>query len=386
MSNNVRYKSKKEKDTVFNLVFFSFLALFFISLISFIISSPYSGDLKLAKFFEQAFLKSEFVRYWSVFMEISGNTLLGVFLFFVAMVIFETLFLVKAKNSKKNLGSQYRWILNAGYFIYPMIFICVLCYKAYIGIKTGNGFGSEGDAIYATKFIYRKVALISTIFVHLTLFIWGGWYLHFKFARSQDFLTNKYWVESIKFILFSIISYIIIILVKGLTSRPYYYNVIYGDLLESVKQEHPEWVSYYLSQNWAKHGFDLGDGKFAGNIPLDIQLPWYVINGKPFKPDPQLKFFDNWVDWAFPSGHVIATLNIGLIFFFFLSNNKTLNYKKIIWIVVYLIYFWSMAIGLIVNRAHWVSDIAFSFLWGAPLVAIVYYIGLKIKKKDAMKI
>ncbi|PZW01572.1 phosphatase PAP2 family protein [Metamycoplasma auris] len=386
MSNNVRYKSKKEKDTVFNLVFFSLLALFFISLISFIISSPYSGDLKLAKFFEQAFLKSEFARYWSVFMEISGNTLLGVFLFFAAMVIFETLFLVKAKNSKKNLWFQYRWILNAGYFIYPMIFICVLCYKAYIGIKTGNGFGSEGDAIYATKFIYRKVALISTIFVHLALFIWGGWYLHFKFARSQDFLTNKYWVESIKFILFSIISYIIIILVKGLTSRPYYYNVIYGDLLESVKQEHPEWVSYYLSQNWAKHGFDLGDGKYAGNIPLDIQLPWYVINGKPFKPDPQLKFFDNWVDWAFPSGHVIATLNIGLIFFFFLSNNKTLNYKKIIWIVVYLIYFWSMAVGLIVNRAHWVSDIAFSFLWGAPLVAIVHYIGLKIKKKHAMKI
>ncbi|PZW01553.1 phosphatase PAP2 family protein [Metamycoplasma auris] len=171
-----------------------------------------------------------------------------------------------------------------------------------------------------------------------------------------------------------------------MTSRPYYYNVIYGDLLESVKQEHPEWVSYYLNQNVFRHGFNYGDGVFRWNIPSYIKLPWYVINGKAFHPDPRMNFFNKWFRWAFPSGHVIATLNIGLIFFFFLSNNKKLNWKKVIWIIIYQIYFWSMTFALIVNRGHWVSDIAFSYVWGIPVVVFVHYIGIKIKQKTWTKI
>ncbi|ENY68874.1 Hypothetical protein, predicted transmembrane protein, putative type 2 phosphatidic acid phosphatase [Metamycoplasma auris 15026] len=386
MQNNMIQKNIKDKDTIFNLVFFSLLILFFVSLVAFIISSPYQSDLKLARFFEKGFLKYELVRYWSVFIEISGDTLLGVFLFFVTMVILESFFIYKTQNKKKNFWSKIKWLLGLVYIIYPIIYIFMISLNAHNAIKNGNGFGNNGgDAVYATKYIYRKVALISNIFVDLFFFILGGWYLHLKFAKREDFLTNKYWTEAIKFILFNVISYIIIFLVKGLTSRPFYYNVIYGDLLANVKQEHPDWVNYYLNHNSIKHGYDLGDGKFSGNIPLSIELPWYSINGKPFKPDPHMHFFNVWFGWAFPSGHVVATLNIGLIFFFFLSNSKKLNAKKIIWIVIYLLYFLSMTFGLIVNRGHWVSDIAFSYLWAIPLVAVVHYIGLKTKKRNWSK-
>ncbi|WP_277870031.1 hypothetical protein [Metamycoplasma auris] len=110
--------------------------------------------MKLAKFFEQGFLKSEFIRYWSAFFEISGNTLLGVFLFFVVMVIIESLYSYKTKNNQRNFWSKTKWILPLVYFIYPIIYILMISLSAHNEIRTGNGFGTGGEMRYMLQSLY----------------------------------------------------------------------------------------------------------------------------------------------------------------------------------------------------------------------------------------
>ncbi|AEM68491.1 phosphatase PAP2 family protein [Mycoplasma putrefaciens] len=372
-------KPKIGKNTTFRVMFTSISILFLLALIGFIISTQYKTDFKISQFFEKA-LEYEVVKYWAVFYEMLGNTLLAPFICFALMVIVESWFLYKSQNKQMNFFSKNRWIVKALYLFLLVLFLIVVSVVSYLQLKQGNGFGPEGDAVFLMSSWYRKIAIISMIIVDLIIMVVGFCLIHFKFARSKDFLVNQYWIQAIKILLFAALSYIVVVFLKGLTSRPYYYNVIYGDLLEKMKnQGHADWVEHYLNQSSFRHGFDIGDGKFDHNISGD--WPWYVINGSAFKPAKNLALYKNWVEWAFPSGHLIATLTIGTTFFFFLSNNKKLTYKKIIWLLIFLLHLLSMTFALIVDRGHWFSDVSFSYLFGLPLIWIVNKIGIKIQQK-----
>ncbi|WP_434341761.1 phosphatase PAP2 family protein [Mycoplasma putrefaciens] len=374
-----KLKPKTGKNTTFWVMFISISILFLLALIGFIISTPYKTDFKISQFFEKA-LEYEIFKYWAVFYEMLGNTLLAPFICFALMVIVESWFLYKSQNNQMNFFSKNRWIVKALYLFLLVLFLIVVSVVSYLQLKQGNGFGPEGDAVFLMSSWYRKIAIISMIILDLIIMVVGFCLIHFKFARSKDFLVNQYWIQAIKILLFAALSYIVVVFLKGLTSRPYYYNVIYGDLLEKLKnQGHADWVEHYLNQSSFRHGFDIGDGKFDHNISDD--WPWYVINGSAFKPAKNLALYKNWVEWAFPSGHLIATLTIGTTFFFFLSNNKKLTYKKIIWLLIFLLHLLSMTFALIVDRGHWFSDVSFSYLFGLPLIWIVNKIGIKIQQK-----
>ncbi|AJM71638.1 phosphatase PAP2 family protein [Mycoplasma yeatsii] len=375
---NIKFK---KKSSVFYTIFFSLLILFILAVIGLVISTPYKTDLKISKFCEKA-LNYEIGKYWAVIYEMLGNMLLTPFICFACMVFVESWFLHKSQNNQLNFWSKNKWIIKVIYLAILISSLSVLSTGSYFQLKKGNGFGVDGDAVFLMSMHYRKVALIFSIIVTHLIMIVGFCLLHFKFARSQNFLSNQYWIESIKVILFAIVTYIIIVLLKGMTSRVYYYNVIYADLLEKMKQEgHQDWVNIYLNQTEFKHG--LVDGNKVINI--DGDWPWYVINGTMFHPRQDLNFYHKWVEWAFPSGHIIGTLTMSTTFFFFLSNKKKLSYVNIIFLVISLLHLLSMSCALVVDRGHWFSDVCFSYLFGLPLIWVVHKIGEKIKQRTNNK-
>ncbi|EOA07315.1 Hypothetical protein, predicted transmembrane protein, putative PAP2 family protein [Mycoplasma yeatsii 13926] len=308
-----------------------------------------------------------------------GNVLLTPFICFACMVVVESWFLYKSKNNQLNFWSKNKWIIKVIYLLILIWSLLALSIGSYLQLKKGNGFGSDGDAVFLMSMHYRKVALIFSIIVTHLIMIVGFCLLHFKFARSQNFLSNQYWIESIKVILFAIVTYIIIVLLKGMTSRVYYYNVVYADLLEKMKQEgHQDWVNVYLNQTEFKHGLVDGNNNV---INIEGDWAWYVINGTMFHPRQDLNFYHKWVEWAFPSGHIIGTLTMSTTFFFFLSNKKKLSYINIIFLVIFLLHLLSMSCALVVDRGHWFSDVCFSYLFGLPLIWVVHKIGEKIKQR-----
>lgn len=372
---NIKFK---KKGSVFYTIFFSLLILFILAVIGLVISTPYEIDLKISQFFEKA-LNYEIGKYWAVTYEMLGNMLLGPFLCCAFMVIVESWFLYKSQNNQLNFWSKNKWIIKAVYLAILISSLLVITIGSYLQLKKGNGFGSDGDAVFLMSMHYRKVALIISIIITHLIMVVSFYLLHFKFARSKNFLSNQYWVESIKVILFAIVTYIIIVLLKGMTSRLYYYNVIYADLLEKMKQEgYQDWVDIYLNQTEFKHG--LVD---SNNNVINIKgnWAWYVINGTIFHPRQDLAFYNKWVEWAFPSGHIIGTLTMSTTFFFFLSNKKKKSYINIIFLVIFLIHLLSMSCALVVDRGHWFSDVCFSYLFGIPLIWVVHKIGERIKQR-----
>ncbi|KKW61837.1 phosphatase PAP2 family protein [Mycoplasma capricolum] len=375
MNNQFKLKNKKIKPvSILIILFVGFL--FLISLIGFIFTSFYTIDLKLAIFFEKDF-EYEIVRYWSIFYDILGTTELIVFILFNIMVLIESWFLFKNKTKKDNFWKKNKWILKLVYITVYIMFLVIKCITTYFKFNADNGFGYGGDAIYLLSSKYRNICLIVSLIIHCIGLFVGFYIIHYKFKNDPSYLVDKYWIQAVKILFIVLISYTILVLLKGMTSRPYYYNIIYGDLLKQVKLNgHNDWVDHYLNQSTFKHGFNIGDSKYANNIPGE--WPWYRINGCLFRPDKNLVQFKHWFDWAFPSGHIGATLIVGCTFFYFLTNNQKLTPLKITLLGLYFLHLVSMSFAIVVNRGHWVSDVTFTYLWLLPLIFLTHFLSLKI--------
>ncbi|WP_434337680.1 phosphatase PAP2 family protein [Mycoplasma mycoides] len=374
---NNQFRIKNKKLNLVAIIIGSFACfLFLVSLIGFLFTSFYSIDLKLAIFFEKGF-KYEIVRYWSVFYDILGTTELVVFMLFNIMVLIESWFLFKIKKQNNNFWKKNKWLLKLVYILVYFGFVIIKCITTYFKFNADNGFGNSGDAIYLLSNKYRNVGLIISLIIHcIGLFI-GFYVINYKFKNDPSYLVDKYWIQASKILFIVFVSYTIIVLLKGMTSRPYYYNIIYGDLLEQLRLDnHNDWVDYYLNQSTFKYGFNIGDNKYANNIPGE--WPWYKINESLFKPDKNSVQYKHWFDWTFPSGHVAATLIIGCTFFYFLTNNQKLTLIKIILLSLYFLHLISMSFAIVVNRGHWISDITFTYLWLLPLIFITHFISLKL--------
>ncbi|UKS54545.1 phosphatase PAP2 family protein [Mycoplasma feriruminatoris] len=384
-------KTISKKDTIsteFNLkqqrtfslkpIFISIAIIYIFAVISLIYSTPYKNDFKLSQFFEKG-LKFEIVKYWSMWYEIIGDSETTVIYLSAFMVLVESFFAYKSKDNKINFWSKNKWILKAIYIIIVVCWIIQVIINCFLTVNKDNGFGVTGDAVLLDSNIYRNSGMIIFSIIHTILLVSIFYWIHFKFAKRNDFLTNRYWIDSIKILTIAILSTITVIL-KGMTSRPFYYNVVYNDLLKEVKLNgRIDWVEHYLNQDVFKHGFlDLKTNKYTANSP--IEWPWYVSNGF-FNPSKYTNQFDHWHKWAFPSGHTVATLTLGYVLYLFITKDNKLTYKELIILGVYLLHLFSMSFSLVVSRGHWVSDIAFSYVYFIPIIVITEIVYKKLSAK-----
>ncbi|MDQ7982932.1 MAG: phosphatase PAP2 family protein [Spiroplasma sp.] len=375
-------KTKKNKN---NLIFFTkktSRAFFLIPLITIVVISVglliatgwYSIDYDIAKIFANG-LNSEFGKYWSKFYDQLGNTELFIILLIYLTILLETWFLVKINQKNNNFKKNY-WIVNSFYIIIIIGWITFQIIRILLMPYEDLGFGVGIDFSLLDSVKYKIMGAIFSFSYQSLLLGLGLYYVRYKLVKTKQILINQEWIKAVKGLSFLIITYLVIVILKGTTQRVYYFNVIFGDLLRA----RPDLQEYYL-QSGLHYGYNNGNG-WVDNIPWDKQYPWWKPIGS-LRSDPNMPTFALPWDYAFPSGHINATFCIasGILLFLKNKNNEKINWKIKIAFIIWLIHILSMNFALMVEMLHWISDIAFTFIFSIMMIFVIHFSVNKIFKK-----
>ncbi|QVK05199.1 phosphatase PAP2 family protein [Mycoplasma mycoides] len=398
--------NKKNKQVIFNLKnskyhssYFIYICvgiLFILGLIALIFSTPYKNDFKLSQFFEKI-TNYELGKWWARGTELIGDTQVLIYYLALFMIAIECFFAYKKQNKNVFFIKHY-YLVKIIYILILFTIISIAIFRIYKVYNFDNGFGKYGDLVFQDTIIYRQV-LTTLILVYQVIILSLFFYtIHFKLAKRSDILTNKYFSKSIKILIIGPFLLTVVTLIKGMASRPYYWNVIFADLLNKMSKTHPEFVTYYLKQENFQLGFlassldfkqydflklvDINQIKnmYFSNANSTDNWAWYVFNGF-FNPSKYTCQFTYYQEWAFPSGHACQTMVVGYAWYSIFITDKKLTTKKLMFCFVYLLFLVSMSFALVATRGHWVSDVAFSYVFAIPLIVIVEIIYKKLSIK-----
>ncbi|MGL5268357.1 MAG: phosphatase PAP2 family protein [Spiroplasma sp.] len=361
----------------FNFWFF-FVPLLVITLINsglLIATGWYFIDYKIAEEFAKG-LTNEFGKYWSLFYDQLGNTELIMIIIIYLTILLETWFLTKISQKNNKYQTNY-WIVNTFYFIIAIVWITGNIIDIILLANKDTGFGKGIDFVLLDDIKYKLITRIIAFFYQSILLTLGLYYIRYHLVKQNRILKEQFWLQAVKVLSFLIITYIVIIILKRITTRTYYYNAIFGDLIK----EHPHLLQHYLNSGY-QYGYDNGKG-FISNIPWDLQYPWWKSNLFLLQSNPAMpRFYLPW-EYAFPSGHINACYGIGSIILLFLKNknNDRVNWKIKVGFIIWLIHILSMNFALVVERLHWMSDIAFTFIFSTLMIIVVHFSVNKIFAK-----
>lgn len=350
-----------------------------------IATSWYSIDYKIAEEIAKG-LNTEFGKYWSRGYGYSGNTELIVVMLIYIGILFETIFLTKIAQ-KRSMWRENYWIVNIYYLAAIFGFLAFSISRiTWIATKVGAfGPGIDTDLLASIK--YRVTGGIVAIIYQTILLGFGFYYLRFKLVKTKRLLTEHLWLKSVKVLAFFVLGYIIVVILKGTMNRIYYFNTIFGDLFEKI----PDKLKNYYLDNCKFSGVGLGygqDSHFTNNIPDYLRFPWWK-SSLSLKSNPDMPYYKNPWELAFPSGHMNATCGVGsLIYLFYKKNNYgKANWKVKFCFILWIIHFLSMNFALVMEMRHWMSDTAFTIILTGIIAVIVHFAFNKIfaKKLNLLK-
>lgn len=384
----IKLKSFKKRTPAFKFLFFPMLILGLLALSIFVASSFWKYDFAWAEFFSRG-MKYSVVKFWTQLYLVIGNTELLVPLFVLIMILVESIFKKQIEKKSDGFFSRCRWIVLVLYGLIIGLWLGFNIYEIVSYNWANEGFGPGINKWTFNSLRTRQIAKILIFLFQTSFLIFGSYYVHFTLINKKQFWKQEYWIDTIKALTFFALTYILVAFLKGLLSRPYYYNVIFGDLLNDLTERgRDDLVEAYKSQNLYQYGFNHGDltepiNGWISNI--DGKWPWYRANGY-FNPLPGMPRFDSPINYAFPSGHVNATYCMASTLFLVLGKNRKFNWIHKLLLGLFLIHVLSMTFALLTMRGHWVSDLTFTHVWALmmfPIVnLIVNKIMQKIRKKD----
>ncbi|MDQ0567745.1 phosphatase PAP2 family protein [Mycoplasma yeatsii] len=374
------FELKQIKDKYLKMITIIVLTLHLLALIALIFSTPWKWDFALLEFFSKG-LDYEVVKWWSRTYELAGDSEVAIFYVCSWMIILESIFKWLVQRSENNIFKKHKYVIKLVYLIVLSTWVVWVVRTINNQFKFVNDFERHWDIVFWDKIHYRQILnVIIPINQTIILAICFYW-IHFKLARREEFLTNRYWLGAIKVIVLGLITSVVI-LIKGLTSRPFYINVVFGDLLKQLDNDQQKHIiDYYKDQTHYRYGFldqsANSINQYISNAFGEFkEWPWYRFNGF-FNPSIHTNQFNTIHSWAFPSGHTSATIMGGFAIFTLFKHDKYITLKKIIASFIYLLHLLSMSFALVVTRGHWVSDVAFSYV----LVILILIIGEKVFNK-----
>lgn len=371
--NKIIFFTKKNPNFWFFLIPLTIILIISIGLL--ITTGWYFIDYQISQELAKG-LTSEFGKYWSRFYDQAGNTELIIVIIIYLTILVETWFLIKITQKNEKFKKNY-WIINTYYFIVIIGWITFNIINLILMGETDYGFGKGIDFTLLNDIKYQQIgASIAFVYQSMLLFL-GLHYIRYKLVATKLLIKEQFWLKATKVLSFLTITYVVIIIVKGTTSRFYYYNAIFGDLID----QHPDLLNHYLNSGF-RYGYNAGNG-FIANIPWNLQYPWW----KPsltLKANPNMPIFNLPWKYAFPSGHINATYGTGSLILLFLKNknNKKINWKIKVLFIIWLIHILSMNFALIVERFHWMSDLAFTFIFSTLMTFAVHSVINKIFAKQ----
>ncbi|RUO85901.1 phosphatase PAP2 family protein [Spiroplasma endosymbiont of Megaselia nigra] len=369
--NNIFFIKKK-----WNIYFFA-IPLFIISLISLgvlIATGWYQIDYQIAVELAKP-SSNEFVKYWVRFYDQLGNTEIVIVIIIYLTILLETWFLLKIKQEKQKFIKNY-WITVIYYFLAIGAWLIGNIVNLALIPSLDEGFGPGIDYLLFDNYKYKLTSAILVFLYQSFLLGIGLYYVRYRLVKTNRLLTEQTWIKATKGLSFLISTYIIIVILKGATHRIYYYNAIFGDLIDS----HPEFLAAYLKSGF-HFGYNLGNG-YLNNIPSEWQYPWWKPPIGLFSNVNMPTFKTPW-EYAFPSGHINATYCTGSIILLFLKNkqNNKINWKIKLCFIIWLIHVLAMNFAVVMERFHWISDTAFTFIFSATMILVVHFSINKIFSK-----
>ncbi|WP_338964050.1 phosphatase PAP2 family protein [Spiroplasma endosymbiont of Sarcophaga carnaria] len=363
-----------KKSGVFWFFAIPLLIIVIVSICLLIATGWYPIDYQIAVEFAKG-LTNEFVKYWVHFYDQLGNTELIVVVIIYLAILIEKWFLIKI-NQKNKKFKKYYWITAAYYFLGLSAWVIGNTVNLALIPRKDDGFGPGIDFILFDDYHYKLTSAILVFFYQTILLSLGLYYISYCLVKKQRLLTEQHWLKAVKTASFLIVSYFIIVIMKGATHRIYYYNAILDDLI----QEHTTFLDHYLQSSF-RYGYNIGNG-YVNNIPTEWKYPLWKPAFALFN-NPNMPTFKTPWEYAFPSGHINATFCSGALILLFLKNknNNKINWKIKLCFILWLCHILSMNFALIVERFHWISDTAFTFIFSTLMIIIIHFSVNKIFAK-----
>lgn len=355
-----------KKNSSFWFFFIPLAIILFLSLGTFIATSWYSVDYKISEVFAKGLI-SEFAKYWTRFYEQLGLTELFMLLIVYITIILETWFLTKIKQKKQGFKNNY-WIVNSFYLIVIVIWISANLTHIILIPNTDYGFGKGIDRTLFADIKYQLSGTIFAFIIQSTILGLGLYYVRFNLVKKQRILVEQFWLKAVKGLSFAALTYLVIVILKGTTSRIYYYNAVFGDLYQDLPDA--------LKAAYQNSGFQYGYGPdHTGNIPWDLQYPWWKPSLGLIQSNANMPRFNTPWDYAFPSGHINATYCTasGIILFLKNKNNEKVSWKIKLLFAIWIVHVLSMNFALVVERFHWMSDTAFTFIFSTLMILVIHF-------------
>ncbi|WP_342268504.1 phosphatase PAP2 family protein [Spiroplasma endosymbiont of Aspidapion aeneum] len=372
-----------------------FIVIFFIGLIGFITTSFFDLDNKWVAY-GWDLQKSHFIKSFCYFYFNIGTNQLTVLLPICAIVLFES-FMAKIKRQK-------HWSVY-GFYIFLAIFWIV--YNWYIIYSTYNADDGWGFGICVSVLLDGKSALygiIAITVINTIIFVAVAYLIHFKIAKFPTFIEDKYWHRSLFLIIYVLIMYFFIIIIKQSTGRPEYIftnfedivgKITWGDVDKLTGRRKAIDIDLTPAIRKINGITDADMPKLKANILREINnnnwapsnyFQWWQINGDWVSNLKHWAIFNwftdsstknmptGWYVINFPSGHMNATFTTFGYGYIFLYENKNIKKKwKISFMILWLVHLFGMLLTLTISTLHYPTDCFFTM----TLCPLIIYPSLK---------
>ncbi|WP_026389612.1 phosphatase PAP2 family protein [[Acholeplasma] multilocale] len=367
---------KREKK---NWILISMISFFVVAFAAFIAATFY--DFEIQEWFTQG-MDYPIVRWWVALWDEMGKSQMIIVIVIILFVMFES-FVFYHKTKKTKWAQGKRWAVYTVYGIWLTIWLAINIYWILAMRFMDDGWGQGFDSKLVDTYVPRMTARIFLFIVESIIMMSVFYFLRFKFSKRKDVLTGEYWVDSLKVLIFIGFGYIMIFIFKQSFGRPYFYSVVFDDVIRDKAMElgvdpslidqgpfnqadYKEW--YEINGNWLEN--------------LKYWLPWRIFNGSDINNAPA-----GWTDGDFPSGHTISTFAILALMFFFVGKHKTTNNHKgvKIFAAIWFIHLLSMNFSLIVFRFHWLTDTTFAMMFSIVFLPIASVFTERMTRKIIVK-
>ncbi|ATZ16195.1 hypothetical protein JN01_0394 [Entomoplasma freundtii] len=339
---------------------------FALTFAAFIISSFFDWEIAVyfGNFFHRPFGK--FLAYWAFN---SGNVMLFFSIIASVALIIETFYLHSKQSTHDHWLKRNSWFI---WFLYGLFFTIYIGLNLYqiITLPTKNTGWGKGIVVpfvatYHTLMYYKIGFFVFGLF----FYIFMTWFIRYFLPKKPYFLVNCYWIDGIKILIFSIVLYLTVGILKIAFARPFYFSNIFDETIRGELSNVPgakeetwsTWQNLPYHEWWqpfrfVQHMKDIFTGKFNGHLYND----------------------------DFPSGHMASCMILFSIVYYALDKKRgklfpiMAAFSALMWIQVLAIFF-----GMIIYRFHWMTDMCFTFL-----VAVCYFVILEtlFRKKYTAKL
>ncbi|PPE05676.1 phosphatase PAP2 family protein [Mesoplasma corruscae] len=378
------------------------ILIFLISLLMFITSSFF--DREIMDFFVDLF-KIDAIKLVSVLSYELGNMVLIGFVIPLCSICILNWIIIKYKNKNifKMLSLNKKSFLKLVFWLFIIIGTFPLLFTSLNdlinGLKIYNSKSDvtlDGIDIHLLVTLFEKGIINLIIVFAIIVFNLYFYFKHLNYMIETNYLEDNNFVKPAITVVSSIIfSYLVIVVLKHASGRPFYLNVAWTNNSAKIAGLDP---NNSIEELFKLYGWNFYDPKGIDIFSEANYYEWWQtnntlknwINWLTYPEIPWIDYGDHYRDMDFPSGHMISYSNlVAMAYFFYFTKsyqttNKFTNEQKSVFAISCIL--WIIPVfTLQIQMFHWPTDIFFSVCFAILFFVICKKIINRIFYKKIIK-